>query len=85
MIAVESWAMTALAYPTVRMIWIASTFPGNSGNRGRHSEIDIAVDRDRLRRLIGGEEERRAELLCFRYEPSIKNAVRPDRRALRLA
>jgi hypothetical protein len=42
MAAVESWAMTALVYSTVRMISIASTFPGNSGS-GRHSEIDIVA------------------------------------------
>jgi signal transduction histidine kinase len=29
--AVESWVMIALAYSTVRMVSIASTFPGNSG------------------------------------------------------
>jgi hypothetical protein len=56
MTAVESWAMTALAYSTDRMISMASTLPWTVWDRDRHSEVDVVVDCGRRRRLIGGEE-----------------------------
>jgi hypothetical protein len=77
--------MTALAYSTVQDNIDRFDLFWKSRDRGRHSEIDVIVDRGGGRRLIGDEEERRVELLCFRHEPSINDTFRPDRGALLLA